>query len=377
MRGLAGVLTIVALCGGIGCSGADEPRPDGTHAASKAPTNRVETKIAELGTVQSTIIASGSIEACRITAIGPEVQGRLVEVFVDVGDEVEAGDPLFQIDPRPYEMALEEARAGLELAEAESANARNEAARSRKLVKQQIVAPQHHAQLRTQAAVARARVEQMKARLARAEHDLERTLVGAPYRGSIVERRAHEGAMASGEPIVVLQESHALEAVLGIPESAPAVVRPGDAVRLFVEGRARPLEATVSRVSDRIDPESRTYLIRVPVSDPSRSVKAGSYVSAEVAPSPGPPRPLVPLSALLRRDGRSYVFRVVGKQADRVLVRVGRQNREQAEILAGIEAGEVIVIGDLVRRLTHGDHVAIAGALPAVSSARQSGEATP
>src|SRR5262249_21345558 len=146
------------------------------------------------------------------TEVAAEVPGRLESVFVAVGDEVEAGAPLFRVDPGPYEMALREARAGLALARAESRNAAAAADRVRLLLEQKAASQQRYEQLRTQADVARARVEQMEARVARAERDLERTSVRAPYAGSVVERRAHEGAVVGTAPVVVLQESGALEA---------------------------------------------------------------------------------------------------------------------------------------------------------------------
>jgi membrane fusion protein (multidrug efflux system) len=150
----------------------------------------------ELGSIRTSMAASGSIRARRVTEIASEVSGRLARVFVDVGDIVEKADPLFRIDPESYEMALAEARAGLALTRAESENAARELDRVDKLVERRATSEQHSDRLRTGAAVARARVAQMEARVARAQRDLGCTLVRAPYAGSVVERRAHEGAMA-------------------------------------------------------------------------------------------------------------------------------------------------------------------------------------
>jgi len=95
------------------------------------------------------------------------------------------------------------------------------------------------------------------------------------------------------------------------------LVRAGSAVRLFVEGLSAPLETQVDGVSERVDPDTRTYEVRAPVQDPSGTVKAGSYGRAEILPTPGPPRAVVDRSALLVRDGRSYVFRAEGDAARR------------------------------------------------------------
>jgi RND family efflux transporter MFP subunit len=271
-------------------------------------------------------------------------------------------------------MALAEARAGLALARAESENAALELERVDKLVERRATSEQHSDQLRTGAAVARARVAQMEARVARAGRDLECTLVRAPYAGSVVERRAHEGAMAGPQPILVLQETGALEAVLAVPDAWPAPIRAGDPVRLHVEGLAVPLETRVDRVSDRVDPETHTYEARAPVNDPSRTVKAGSYLRAEIAMSSGAPAPIVDRSALLMRDGRTYVLRVSGQTAERVPVRVGLMTEDRAEILSGLASGDEVAVGEAVGRLEGGARIQ---RMPEVSTASAHPEGAP
>ena len=356
-------LACLSLLSLVACAESDPSSVEAAQAAANsgsrdsAALERVETQRVVLGTIRSSMAASGSIQARRVTEIGAEVSGRLVEVLVDVGDLVEEGDPLFRIDPRPYEMGLAEARAGLALARAESENAAHEVERVAKLIERSAASEQHFDQLRTAAAVARAQVEQMEARVARTERDLECTVVRSPYAGSIVERRAHEGAMAGPAPILVLQESGALEAVLAIPDAWPAPVRAGDVVRLFIEGLAEPLQTRIDRVSDRVDPETHTYEVRGPVNDPSRTAKAGSYLRAEIEMSSGEPAPIVDRSALFTREGRSYVFRLSGDTVERVTVRVGVTNAEQAQILAGLASGDEVVRGEAVERLESGSRI--------------------
>lgn len=306
------------------------------------------------GTLQAKIAASGSIEARRVTEIGSEVSGRLIEVFVNVGDWVEAEVPLFQIDPAPYETALAEARAGLALAQAESENARLEEQRASRLAEQRVASQQDYDALRTQARVAGARVQQMRARVARAERDLERTRVVSPYAGSIVERRAHEGALAGPEAIVVLQESGVLEAILDVPE-APIPVRVGDLIRLYLQGVTEPLEAQVTSVNDRVDSETRTYEIRGPVSNPD--LKAGSYVRADIFPSRTEPQPVVDRSSLITLDGRYYVFQLAEDRINRVAVQVGIFSEDRVEILSGLKVGDAVALGDMVSHLSDGERV--------------------
>jgi RND family efflux transporter MFP subunit len=320
-----------------------------------------ESEPVEAAVLETTLSAAGSVRARRESAIGAEVSGRIWSVLVDVGDEVEEGAELFRIDPVPFEMALAEARAGLALAHAELENAEAEEARVQRLVEERAVSIRSRDERKTAAAVAAARVAQMEARLARSRTELERTIVRAPYAGSVVARLAHEGAMASAEPIVVLHESGKLDVVLDIPEATLLPVRPGDPVHIFAAGLATPIETEVSRVSDRVDPATRTYEVRATVPDGRGVLKAGSFVRAEVVLKPETARPVLPRNALLLRDGRSYVF-VVERQGEvdrvrRVAVRTGARSEGHIEVLAGVPVDGEVVAGDVVSRLADGEEV--------------------
>jgi RND family efflux transporter MFP subunit len=341
--------------------GEPEAQADAVAAAAETPAaaepESVEVERIGLATLRATIAASGTIEARRITEIGSEVPGRIVAVYVNVGDSVDADAKLFQIDPGPYRMALAEAEAGLRLARANSANAAEEAERLRTLLERNAASQQRYDQLRTQAEVARAQVAQMEARLAKAQRDLAQTEVRAPYAASVVERRAHEGAMAGPGAILVVQERGALEAILNVPEATPVAVREGDPVRLFVEGLPDPLEASVGSVSQRVDPGTRTYEVRVPVSDASGQLKAGSYARAELAVSRAEPRPVAHRSSVLARDGRTYVLAVEDGVVRYAPVRLGVSEAEQVELLGGVPAGTLVVRGDAAGRLADGARV--------------------
>lgn len=361
----AAVLALGVAWPGIACDSAEPVAAPPSASPAPAGPERVVFEPVEAAVLRAPIAASGSIAARRTSEIGAEVAGRLVEVSVDLGDWVEAGAPLFQIDPVPYRAARAEARAGLKVARAEAANAAREEARARELMDKRVASQQSYEALLTQAAMARARVEQMEARVQIAERDLERTRVTAPYAGSIIERRAHEGALASGDPIIVLQESGALQAVLNVPEASLVPVRVGNPVLLFVEGIPEPLRVAVTRVSDRVQPDTRTYEVRAALT--SSEVKSGSYVRAEIFPAREEPRPVVPDTAIRSIDGRSYAFRLADGRVERVRVRLGVVDEGRVEVLAGLAVGDRVAVGEVVQRLGDGAPVVPANgaALPA------------
>jgi len=361
-----------------GCSPAEAPPASSSAASSStsvAPSRptvaseRVAVQRVELDTLVTLIESSGSVRARRVSRLGAEVSGKIVKVYVDVGDHVEVGDPLFQVDPLPYAMTLADAKAALMLARAERDNALRERDRVERLMAESAVSRSLRDDQQAAAIGSVARVAQLVVNLERAKRDIDKTVVRAPYAGSIVERLAHEGEMAGAQPVVTLQETGELEVVLNIPESAHASVRTGSAARVFVEGLVEPIDTVVHRVNDRVDAATRTYEVRAPLDDPTRTAKAGSYVRAEIRPIALEPRPVVDRSTVLMRDGRTYVFKVEGEVVRRVAVRVRAITAERAEIVSGLDEGDVVVTGEAISRLADGDPVTIQADLPAVATA--------
>jgi RND family efflux transporter MFP subunit len=312
------------------------------------------------GQVTRTITTSGSIAARRSTTLGPSVPGRIIHIFVQVGDEVPFGAPIAQIDPGPYASIHAEADAGLAVARADLEDAKENEARIAMLAAKEMISSEDHRRARTAVKLAISRLEAAEARASRARDDLNRTLLLAPYAGSIIDRSTHEGTMATVTPntaIVVLQESGELEAIVDVPEASRIAVQPGDRVRIWTEELPAPLESEVRAVSRAIDPRTRTYRVRASVRDPSSTLKSGAFVRAEISPGPRPEALLVERSAVAQRDGSSYVFRVVDGRAERISVRLGVLGLQDAEVLDGLADGDRVVLGDVVGRLADGARV--------------------
>jgi len=317
------------------------------------------------GAISERVSAPGSIVALRESHIGVEINGRVLHVFVSEGDRVNAGDPLFQIDPTSYEMALRQAEAGLDVACAERRQIEMDLGRARSLRRQDVVAQQDLDRLTTQLAVAQARERQADETLALARHYVERTLVRAPYDGSVAKRLVDEGTTALVQPqtvVVVLQETGTLEAQAAIPESQLALVQLGDPAVLRVEGIANPIETRVSGVNDTIDPATRTYLVTMRVPNPDRGLKAGVFALVEIMPKAKSDVLLVSSEAIRTEDGRTRVLVVRDGKAVAVPIEVGLTSEGAAEVLRGLDEGEEIVVGQAARSIAPGMSVRVVAA---------------
>jgi RND family efflux transporter MFP subunit len=314
--------------------------------------------------VQS-VSAPGSVVARRESQIGTEVTGRILHVYVSEGDRVEAGAPLFQIDPEPYGMGLRQAEAGLDLARAERSQIEADLTRARTLRRQAVVAQQDLDRLVTQLAVGQARERQAGEALALARHNVERTTVRAPYAGSIARRLVDEGTTALVQPqtiIVVLQETGELEAQAAIPESQLALVQIGDRALLHVEGIPDPIDTTVSAVNDTIDPATRTYLVKARVPNQERRLKAGVFAHVEISPQAKSDVLLVPAEAIRTEEGRTRLLVVRDHTAVAVLLEVGLVSEQAAEVLRGVVEGDEVIVGEAARTIAPGMRVRVAPA---------------
>jgi len=359
-RGLRLRTAAAWLLGAALACGGEAPAPEPALPAELAI--EVETAPVVRGAIQPRISVPGSLVARRQSEIGAEVQGRIARVFVDVGDRVAEGEPLFRIDPERYQARLAQARAGADLARAERLQHEADLARARQLRSREVMAEQELERLRTRVDVALARERQARQEVALARQDLERTLVRAPYAASVAQRLADEGTTARTAPqtiVLVLQETAHLEARAALPETQLHLVRAGDPAELHVQGLAEPLRARLRTVGDTMDPQTRTFLVTMDVPNPDHRLKAGIFTHVEILPSAADDVLLVPREAVRSEDGESRVYVVREDRAVPVPVRLGLGSETAVEVLSGVEAGEHVIVGEAGRQVAPGMRVRV------------------
>lgn len=353
------------------CEHASGPAPTAPALDVDEPIVDVHTAPLHRGSIERHLSAPGSVVARRESHIGAELSGRIVHVHVREGDRVEEGATLFEIDPAPYEMALRQAEAGLDVARAERQQLVVDSRRAETLHRQNVIAQQEVERSATALEVAQAREREAGEAVALARNNLERTVVRAPYAGSIAVRSADEGTTALLMPqtiVVVLQETAVLEARAAIPESQMSLVRLGDEAFVHVEGLPEPIRTHIAAVSDTIDEATRTYLVKMPVPNPDHRIKAGVFAHIEIHPEDGTQVILAPREAIRVEDGRSRLLVVRDGRASMLPVEVGAASETEAEILSGAEVGELAIVGDAARTIAPGLRVRVAAAPAAPAS---------
>lgn len=238
--------------------GADEVAADPTPA-HRVPSVRVRDATAQ--PVEREIVINGKTEPARAVELRAETDGRVIEVGPERGAPVETGEVLLRLDPRDREALVRQAEATLRQRELESAAARELGRKG--------------FQAETTVAGTEAALEAARAALARAELDLEHTVVRAPFAGVLEKRPVEIGDFIDiGDPVATVIEQDPFVVTGQVPEQDVgrlAVGMPGEAQLVtgqVVEGRLR-------YIGSQADPATRTFKVELEVDNPDGRFAAG------------------------------------------------------------------------------------------------------
>lgn len=333
-------------------------QPASTAAAPARAALTVTVTSPQSATLATAVAANGNVAAWQEAVIGAEGNGlRLAEVRVNVGDAVRKGQVLAVFDSALVAADLAQGKAAVAEAEALLAEAAANAQRARELQSSGALSAQQIAQQITAERTAQARLEAVKAQQQVLQLRLAQAQVLAPDSGLISARSATVGAvLPAGAELFRLIRQGRLEWRGEVAASELAQIRPGQKVTLSAAG-APPVTGTVRMVAPTVDAATRNALVYVDLPASAGLLKAGMFARGEFATGSTPALTL-PQSAVLLRDGFSYVFVVGadGRLAQRK-VGTGRRSGERVEILQGLAAdarvvasgGGFLADGDTVR----------------------------
>lgn len=315
------------------------------------------------------LAANGNIAAWQEAVIGAEISNlRLTEVRVNVGDRVQKGQVLARISSESVDAALSESRAAVAEVEAMLAEARANGDRARQYQATGFMSAQSINQYLTAEKTALARLNAARARMQAEQLRLAQTAVRAPDDGVISARIATVGSMTQpGQELFRLIRGSRLEWRAEVSAADLGKLKPGVTATLTAPNGAR-IQGRVRMVAPTVDPQTLNGLVYVdlPVAETGNSLRAGTFARGEFELGRTPAVSL-PQSAVLLRDGFSYVFRLDDQNTvTETKVVVGRRMGDQIEIVSGI-AADTRVVASGVGFLADGDRVRVVDA-PATAS---------
>jgi membrane fusion protein (multidrug efflux system) len=283
--------------------------------------------------------ALGNASANEAIEIRPEITARLTSVSFEEGQFVAAGDRLVELEN--VEPLAELASARARLVDSES-----QYRRSAELFRTNAVAESQLQQLEAQREADRAAV-------AAAEARVEDTVITAPFSGRLGLRRVSVGSLVTPSTVITtLDDTSSIKLDFDVPEIFLSRIEEG----LSVMARSaawpdRQFEGIVTAVDSRVDPVSRTVMIRSKIPNEEGRLRAGMFLTVTLLKEDIEAL-MVPEQALVPERSTQTVL-VVGADniVEQRLVETGRRRPGEVEILAGLESGErVIVEGTQIAR---------------------------
>ena len=370
---VAATATALALAGAatLAVQAADQPAVKATAAPAPAKAAlTVTTAQPQRATLATAVHANGNVAAWQEAIVGAEVNGaRLAEVRVNVGDVVKRGQLLATFAPDLIQADLAQSKAAVAEAEATLADAAANAQRARDLQASGALSAQQINQLLTAERTAQARLDALRAGVQVQQLRLQQTQVLAPDNGVISARGATVGAVVpAGQELFRLIRGSRLEWRGEVAASDLALLKPGQAVKVSAGG-APPVAGKVRMVAPTVDAATRNGIVYVDLPQPAL-LKAGMFARGEFETGQSNALTL-PQTAVLLRDGFSYVFRVgADNRVTQTKVSVGRRSGDRIEVTSGLEPGARVVASG-AGFLSDGDTVRVVdvAAKPAASAA--------
>lgn len=339
----------------------------------KSQTGRFRPVSAVQGTIEEVITAQGKLESKEYVDVGTQVSGQLKQIHVEIGDTVEKDQLLAEIDRRVYQAQVEanEARlkslkAQLNEQQAQLTLAEQNLKRNQNLIAANAISQQVVQESEAEAAVAEARVgatqaqiKEVESNLAGNRTNLEFTRIHAPMAGTVTTRSAREGQTLNANQTapIILQianldmmtvRAQVAEAdVMRLKEGMPAYFTTlGDAERRW-EGTVRQVLPSPEVINDVV-----LYHVLIDVRNEDRRLMTGMSTQVFFLLGKAENVPVIPAEALSERvpeedneKGKAYRVRVLTESGpEERLIHAGLQTRTQAQVTAGLEGGERILI---------------------------------
>ena len=353
-----GLIVVIVLAGGAvaGYLIQSQSRNEGNIAA-------VSTISPEMREIDSTVTTSGTVRL-RTGAqvrVGSQVSGIVRRLNVTVGAHIQKGDIIAEIDPRPLQARVEQARTQAAMDEVGVGKAERDLKRGRQLFAEGVLPAQQKEDLEWQLKSAQAKLEKSKSDLAAAEIDLSYAVIRAPISGTVASVSTQEGetvaASFAAPTFVTIIEDNALELVAMVDETDIASVRPGDTVNFTVE--AYPLREMPAIVK-RIDPVATiisgvvNYPVMAAIQKDGRLLKPDMTANITIKTAERKAL-LVPNSAVQRDQEERYVLLVRDGKQEKRSVTIGTRDAGFTEIKKGLTVVDRVVLNRVATPEKKGD----------------------
>lgn len=313
----------------------------------------------------------GTVTAYATVTIRSRVQGQLIEIPFKEGDRVKAGDLLARIDPRPFQVALDQAKGTLAQDMAQYQNAKLDLQRYEKLRAQQSIAVQLVDTQRSLVAKFEGLIQSDKAAVDNAQLQLDFTRITAPIPGRLGLRQVDIGnLLVTNDPqgIVVITQTQPIAVVFTLPESdLPAVRDPvlaGQTLRVDAYDRADTRQLAQGKLltaDNQIDVTTGTFKLKAEFANEQDTLFPNQFVNVRILVRTVSNALTVPSAAIQQGSQGAFLY-VVTADGTAVVrpVKIGARSGDRTQIIEGVAAGDRIVL-EGTDRLRSGSRIRVIG----------------
>lgn len=302
------------------------PKNNGANGKQELDSPVVSVVTAQKDIVPLTSEYSSVVEAKVVNNIAPQSAVRINAIHAEVGDYVEAGKVLAEMDP-----------VSLQKAKLQMTNDKNELDRARELYSVGGISKSDLELLELSASLSRSTYENLE----------ENTVLVSPVTGYITARNYDAGDMYTmGQPIYVVEQIVPVKMVINVSESDFSKVKEGMPVRISLDAYpGEVFNGKLSLIYPTIDPATHTFSVEVEAKNADRRIRPGMF--ARVVIEFGENNSVVlPDIAVIKQtgSGERFVYKVVDNKAEYVKINVGRRMGDRYEVLSGVDEGDLVVV---------------------------------
>lgn len=350
-------LSILLATAGCKPEGGSGPMP---------PAPQVEVVTVTMTTVPDEPEFIGQMEASRPVEIRPQVTGLIKAVLFTEGREIKKGEPLYQIDPVPFQAEVASAKAKIAQAKAKVVQARQNLARVKPLLAEQAVSQKDVDDAIAEELSAKAALQGAEADMIKAQFDFDNTRITAPIDGMIERSRYYEGRLVSAQTdlLTVINRVDPMYVVVSIPETfilkrrrdieEKKIKHPGvyqlRGELVLLDGSTYQHEGMLDLMEPGLRTDTGSRVVRMTVPNPDRKLLPGQFVKVKFKGDSKLNVVLLPQRAVLQGPQGPFVF--VVNTEERIDVRPVQASNWQGDqwlIESGLKADERVVVNGLMK----------------------------
>ncbi|KAF0189691.1 MAG: RND family efflux transporter MFP subunit [bacterium] len=360
------ILTMIVSLTLSACQRAQTPAQADTNTSQTAALPTV-LDVSTTPTIERNLSSSleltGTLEGQEEVIVSSEIDGKISEMYIDLGSYIKKGDKLFSLDEREFSWRVDQAQAILKSAEIALGKAKLDFERTEKLFQDGVISRQEYDRTRSlydqtrarwevsiaQVEAYRTNITQASASLQLAQKQLEDAVIYAPISGSIKERLVSAGEyVKKGQPVARIIQINPLRLRTNVPEQYIQQVKAGETIDFQVDSLTdKKFQGTINRFSPALDKSSRSLTIEASIANPNLQLKPGMFARTKLSFGTTKTALMVPEKAVITTVGLKKVYVLVDGKAQPREVSLGQKDGDLIEVLTGVKPGEIVITSSL------------------------------